>query len=202
MASRYDWARLDPTGRATPGNTPESGNTDDMRLVASLIAAATATLLSGCITIVVPPGGATPVPSETLEIPLEPGPALSSDCGGQPVVLDNTSLSYVLTGDCPSVTVQGQDIEATVPDVATLTLAGDRLHVEATSVESLTIGGNDNVVGGTTFGSVQLNGDRNTVDASGEVGAVSVGGNDNTVAAASVGSIADSGARNLIGARP
>jgi hypothetical protein len=125
-----------------------------------------------------------------------------TDCGGAPVTLSGADLDFVLTGDCPSVTVNGtgNDIDTERATVGALQLGGDRNELDATGIQSLTLGGQENDVDADSIQRLTLNGDRNEVEVRTGLGAVTVSGNDNVVTAAQLGSVTDNGQRNRIAA--
>lgn len=163
------------------------------RLLAPVILAAAAFVLSGCV--VLPPfgggPGSTPIPGETL-IPVDP-----DACDSGTLRLDQPGEYRI--GDCDELEIAGQGIEVIAGELGTVTLRGDSIELAASLIASLSIEGQENEVDATAIGSVDIRGDRNEVDSSGDVGAVTIAGNHNEVSyAGQVGAVDDSGDRNEV----
>lgn len=124
-----------------------------------------------------------------------------TDCGGQAVTLTTATLSYTLTGDCPSVTVEGDGITVNGPAVAALEIKGSSNVITLSSVGPVTIGGQDNSVAAQTVDTFAITGDRNRIDSASTVTGGSFAGNENQVHAPSgIGTVTDTGAGNTAGA--
>ncbi len=120
-------------------------------------------------------------------------------CAAGDIVLDHPSTSYVLTGSCRRVSVEGADISVRATTIRELVLRGDRAHVIADAIGSLDLRGQDNAIATQSIGGLVIRGDRNGVDSDGDVARVSIEGNDNVVSAlGAVGPTDDDGARNAV----
>lgn len=164
-------------------------------LTAIPLLGATALLLAGCVTVPVPvdrdttdssdPDVATPPTSEAI------------DCNGNEMLINEPGTEVELRGDCPSVRIEGADIEVDGDTIGTLTLRGDRIDVEFDDVDDISIEGHDNSVEVNRGGDVTIRGDRNEVDAD-SLGVVSISGFDNEIDADDIVSVEDNGERNTI----
>ncbi|GAA1961300.1 hypothetical protein GCM10009816_23930 [Microbacterium aquimaris] len=167
--------------------------------------------LSGCTTetVVQLPEEPTFVeasPSSTDEprvVEEQDGAAAAIDCAGGPIeVPSGTTTGVEVTGECPTVTIRGNDltVDMTGAVVDDVVVRADRVTVYASDVRSLSIDGYDTVVDLDRVADVAVSGDRNTVRAAGGIDAVSVDGDDNILRAETgIGLIDDAGERNTIG---
>ncbi len=77
-------------------------------------------------------------PTSTQAVPA------TTDCGNAPITLN---ASATLTGTCPSVLVEGENLVVNGPDVAALEIRGSGDTVSLGNVTTVTISGQTNVVG-------------------------------------------------------
>ncbi len=165
--------------------------------------------LSGCTTETVvrlpeEPTFAEASPSSTDEPRVvEEGDAAAIDCAGGPIeVLSGATTGVEVAGECPTVTIRGNDltVDMTGAVVDDVVVRADRVTVHASDVRSLSIDGYDTVVDLDRVADVAVSGDRNTVRAAGGIDAVSVDGDDNIIRAETgIDLIDDAGERNTIG---
>jgi hypothetical protein len=187
-----------------------------LRALAPAVLLACAALLSGCITINVPDDLPTQAPLTAAPAPgahtVDPSPGPDDDdpleqdvldCAGEPVQVQTGTGPQILQGDCPAVTIDGNDarVHLVDADVGSLVVRGDRLDIAVGNVGTLEIGGQDSQLVAVVIGAVVIRGDRNMVDVSDDVESATVNGNDNVVTARSIASIAVSGGGNQVGNR-
>ena len=128
------------------------------RALLALTGIAAAFALAGCI--VVPP----PTPDRDDDRDREPAGSSDIECGTDGVVLNEAGATYRLSGDCDSVTIEGQDISVAADAIGVLDIRGDRNEAEfSADLGSLVIAGNDNEVGANAIGQTSDSGDRNRV---------------------------------------
>lgn len=118
-------------------------------------------------------------------------------CTTADVELDQPGVTYTLTGDCGTVTVQGADITLNAQSIGVLEISGDQMTIETGSLGTLEVRGNENTLSADQVGVMSFSGDRNVLTAN-QVGTVTLMGNDNSVTADQVGAVDDSGERNLV----
>ena len=138
--------------------------------------AASALILSGCVTVVLPDNDrddTTPV-AEDLDNRTE-----LSCTPGEELLLNNPSTLYTISGPCEDVTVEGTDLIVRAEKIENLVLRGDRNLIEADEIESVEISGQDNTVTADEIDEVGIAGDRNTVKSDKHIDDVDVSGNDN-----------------------
>ena len=140
--------------------------------------AASALVLSGCVTVVVPDNDrddTTPV-AEDLDNRTE-----LSCSPGEEILLNNPSTLYTISGPCEDVTVEGTDLIVRAEQIEKLVLRGDRNLIEAKSIESVEISGQDNTVAADTIDEVEIAGDRNAIRSDERIDEndIDVSGNDN-----------------------
>ena len=141
--------------------------------------AASALVLSGCVTVVVPDDDdrddTTPV-AEDLDNRTD-----VSCSPGEELLLNNPSTLYTISGPCEDVTVEGTDLIVRAEQIEKLVLRGDRNLVEAESIESVEISGQDNTVNADEIDEVEIAGDRNTIQSDDRIDDddIDVSGNDN-----------------------
>ena len=138
--------------------------------------AASALILSGCVTVVVPDDDrddTTPV-AEDLDNRTD-----VSCTPGEELLLNNPSTLYTISGPCDDVTVEGTDLIVRAEQIENLVLRGDRNLIEADEIESVEISGQDNTVTADEIDEVEIAGDRNTVKSDKHIDDVDVSGNDN-----------------------
>jgi hypothetical protein len=123
--------------------------------------AASALVLSGCVTVVVPDDNRadnrTPV-AEDLDNRTE-----LSCSPGEELLLNSPSTLYTISGPCDEVTVEGTDLIVRAEQIDQLVLRGDRNLVEADSIDEVEISGQSNIVEADEIGEVEINGDRNSI---------------------------------------
>ncbi len=140
--------------------------------------AASALVLSGCVTVVVPENDrddTTPV-AEDLDNRTE-----LSCSPGEEVLLNSPSTLYTISGPCDEVTVEGTDLIVRAEQVDTLVVRGDRNLIEAESIDAVEISGQDNTVTAGEIDAVDIAGDRNAIRSDERIndGDIDVSGNDN-----------------------
>ena len=141
--------------------------------------AASALVLSGCVTVVIPDDNdrddTTPV-AEDLDNRTD-----VSCSPGEELLLNNPSTLYTISGPCEDVTVEGTDLIVRAEQIEDLVLRGDRNLVEAKSIESVEISGQDNTVTADQVDEVEIAGDRNAIRTDERIddGDIDVSGNDN-----------------------
>ncbi|MDZ8172340.1 DUF3060 domain-containing protein [Microbacterium xanthum] len=128
--------------------------------------------------------------------------APSVACEGDPLeVAGREDPSVTVTGDCPVLTVRGNDliVDASLATVGELAIRADRVAIDAGPTGTLVMDGYDNDVEVGSVASVTVAGDRNTVRAGGSIETVSVRGDDTTVRTESgIDRVEDTGERNSI----
>jgi hypothetical protein len=182
------------------------------------ILVAVAAVLTGCGVVAGPrqtvlpePPSAVPQTSAatpTPALPSTPVPSAPSAadgavvCGGGSTDISGADQEFVLTGDCPSVTIGGAGlrVDASQAALGVVQLSGDRNELRAADISTLSVGGQDNIVDARMLSTVALNGDRNALTAAGFT-ALTVSGNDNSVRADSQGAVTDNGQRNTVTGR-
>lgn len=199
---------LGPSARSSYRDWMSSFRRSARSVLATASLTATALALAGCLTVNIPASGPAdeaispvPFPSLTDDGRTRLPDDATQDCAGQPVTIAAEAGAADLTGDCPSVTVNGADrhVDLSGAAVGELILRGDRIEVDAGVLGTLEIGGQDNEVTASTIGGVSIRGDRNEVSATGQIGSVMISGNDNDVDAQLVGSVEVSGGGNEVG---
>ena len=141
--------------------------------------AASALVLSGCVTVVVPDDDdrddTTPV-AEDLDNRTD-----VSCSPGEELLLNSPSTLYTISGPCEDVIVEGTDLIVRAEQIEDLVLRGDRNLVEAKSIESVEISGQDNTVTADQVDEVEIAGDRNAIRTDERIddGDIDVSGNDN-----------------------
>lgn len=97
------------------------------------------------------------------------GAGATYDCGEDPVVnILHDGGTYVITGDCRQINIDGNNVRVTVDDVDQLSLNGNGNAIKAAAVDTILINGDNNSVRWTTAKSghrptVAANGDGNSV---------------------------------------
>jgi hypothetical protein len=100
---------------------------------------------------------------------------------GEPVVLNGHSRSFVLTGSCGAVTVNGEGIRVRLARAASLDIRGDSSSVTVDSrIGSALVGGDGVMLAADSIGSIMLTGHHNSVTAP-ALGSVTVQGDRNVV---------------------
>ena len=141
--------------------------------------AASALVLSGCVTVVVPP---EPADDDRTPVADELDNRTDVSCSpGEELLLNTPSTLYTVTGPCEDVVVEGTDLIVRLEQVEDLVIRGDRNLVEAVSIESVEISGQDNTVRADEVDDVEIAGDRNTVESDKPIDDKDVSGNDNRV---------------------
>ena len=140
--------------------------------------AASALILSGCVTVVVPDDDrddSTPV-AEDLDNRTE-----ISCSPGEELLLNEPSTLYTVSGPCEDVTVEGTDLIVRAEQIEDLVLRGDRNLVEADSIDSVEVSGQDNTITADEIDEVEIAGDRNAIRTDERIddGDIDVSGNDN-----------------------
>ena len=75
------------------------------------------------------------------------GPGAIYDCGEDPVVnILHNGGTYVITGACTQINIEGSDVRLTVDDVDQLSVNGDGNTIKAAEVETILINGDKNSV--------------------------------------------------------
>ena len=162
-------------------------------LIAVSAAVLLAFSLSGCITIQLP-GGGTPVtaPDDNNKN------SQVLTCSDDEQITE--SGSYVLEGACPSVTIEGVDIDVEADTVVQLIIRGDRNSVDVDRLSDVTVSGTSNEVEAPSAAQVEIAGDRNKVDVDEGIEALVINGNDNDIEVGTeITTVSDSGERNIIG---
>lgn len=85
--------------------------------------ATAAALLAGSLLAVAPPAQA----------------AVAVQCNGSPVVLEESTETYVLSGECTTVTVTGSNVNATMPAAAKLVVKGSNVKVTSGRLGKVTV---------------------------------------------------------------
>jgi hypothetical protein len=138
-----------------------------------------------------------PVEAEPVEAtPLTPGPRSSTDCAGQPVVLAHHRSEFRLTGDCPSVRVEGNDMDVLARDIGTLTVVGRGNEVRASAVTSATLQGRGNEIAARSVGELVIIGNSNDAEVRGPIDSVVVDGSRNDVTGRPLGAVVNNGRFN------
>ena len=139
--------------------------------------AASAIILSGCVTVVVPDDNSRDDTTPTVD---ELDNRTDVSCTpGEELLLNEPSTLYTVSGPCEDVTVEGTDLIVRFEQIESLVIRGDRNLVEGLSVESVEISGQDNTVNADSVEEVEIAGDRNTVSSDKKIDDTEVTGNDN-----------------------
>jgi hypothetical protein len=161
-------------------------------LIAVSAAVLLAFSLSGCITIQLP-GGGTPVTA-----PDDNDNSQVVTCSEDEQITQ--SGSYVLEGACPSVTIEGVDIDVEADTIVQLIIRGDRNSVDVDRLSDVTVSGTSNEVEAPSAAQVEIAGDRNKVDVDEGIDALVINGNDNDIEVGTeITTVSDGGERNRIG---
>jgi len=172
-----------------------------MKLIpASAVALAALLALSGCITVQVPPSGSAPSAAASAEgeESLRPAPGAVVDCDSRPVLLNQAGATYRLSGNCGTVTIEGQDITVDLDGAAVVEIRGDRVSIDADMIGALSLSGQNNSVDADSADSATVAGDRNDLELD-SIGSLTIDGNDNRVDTDQpIGTVADNGSRNLV----
>lgn len=97
------------------------------------------------------------------------GPGATYDCTEDPIVnILHDGGTYVITGECQQINVDGNNVRVTVEDVGQLALNGNGNAIKAVAVDTILINGDKNSVRWTKAKSgheptVAANGDGNAV---------------------------------------
>lgn len=141
--------------------------------------AASAIILSGCVTVVVPDDNGTDDTTPRVE---ELDSRTDVSCTpGEELLLNAPSTLYTVSGPCEDVTVEGTDLIVRFEQIENLVIRGDRNLVEGLSIESVEISGQDNTVTADSVEEVEVAGDRNTVSSDQKIDDTDVTGNDNDI---------------------
>ena len=141
--------------------------------------AASAIILSGCVTVVVPDDNDTDDTTPRVE---ELDNRTDVSCTpGEELLLNAPSTLYTVSGPCEDVTVEGTDLIVRFEQIENLVIRGDRNLVEGLSIESVEISGQDNTVTADSVEEVEVSGDRNTVLSDQKIDDTDVTGNDNDI---------------------
>jgi hypothetical protein len=140
-----------------------------------------------------PTEGGLPTPRPNV-----PGDAL--DCGGATLIVTTETPSALVTGECPTLRVEGDgiQIDASGATIGTLSLAGDNIAIRTADLTTATLQGNQSTVVSNAIASLTVRGDGNGVTTVGDIDSVEVQGNGNVISAATVGTVDQSGERNEI----
>ena len=165
--------------------------------------------LSACITVNVPPRSDSPNAPAASNPPVTNGSddddfanAVTMPCIEDDIVLSGLTAPTIVTGDCDSVTLEGNNANVRIEKTASLTMRGDGNDVDVAEVNTVLINGQDNDVDVTTSGItvVEIAGDDNSVGTRGDIGAVVVNGNENDIEfAGKLGEKAENGTGNTFG---
>jgi len=140
--------------------------------------AASALVLSGCVTVVAPDRGR----DDDRPIADELDNRSDVRCvPGEELLLNDPSTLYTVIGPCEDLTVEGTDLVIRVEEVENLVIRGDRNLVEGREIESVEISGQDNTVKAEVIDDVEIAGDRNAVESDEPIDDADVSGNDNDV---------------------
>ena len=184
--------------------------------IAVVITAACAAGLSGCLvtpidapdtpTLTAAPRTPTSTPSPKPRTTPTPAPTQVSgatDCGGQAVTINASSRQLSVTGTCPLVEIDGNDLDVALAGatVDRVVIRGDRVKIAAADLGSVQIGGQDDQVDAASLGALEIRGDRNRVGVDRGLGAVTIGGNANDVLAGSIGAVTVQGQGNQVRSR-
>jgi len=141
--------------------------------------AASAIILSGCVTVVVPDDNSRDDTTPTVdELDNRTDVSCTPD---EELLLNEPSTLYTVSGPCEDVTVEGTDLIVRFEQIENLVIRGDRNLVEGIGVESVEISGQDNTVNADSVEEVEIAGDRNTVSSDKKIDDTDVTGNDNDV---------------------
>jgi hypothetical protein len=139
--------------------------------------AASALILSGCVTVVVPDDNSRDDTTPTVD---ELDNRTDVSCTpGEERFLNEPSTLYTVSGPCEDVTVEGTDLIVRFEQIENLVIRGDRNLVEGLGIESVAISGQDNTVTADSVEEVEIAGDRNTVSSHKKIDDTDVTGNDN-----------------------
>ena len=141
--------------------------------------AASALVLSGCVTIVAPDDSDTDDQTPVVE-DLDNRTDVSCT-PGEELLLNEPSTLYTVSGPCEDVTVEGTDLIVRFETIDNLVIRGDRNLAEGLGIESVEISGQDNTVKADSVEDVEIAGDRNTVASDKKIDDTDVSGNDNEV---------------------
>lgn len=156
-------------------------------ILGTTVMAAAALALSGCITINVPaPNGGNGQPS-------------SQDvaCKAAALVLKESDTSYVLTGDCDEVSIEGQNITVAADSIDQLDISGDGMLVTVQEFGTLDINGQENAVQSGDGGNAVITGDRNKLSVTNDLDVLNINGNENSIKVDGfIANVRDNGDRN------
>jgi len=165
-----------------------------------------AVVLTGCITVNVPdrsePTGApAPAPVQTHDDDDDFANAVTTPCAGDDITLSDLTGPVIITGDCPSVTIEGSNFDVRIEKTGSLTIRGDDNDVDVVDASAVMISGQDNDVDVTRSGItlVEIAGNDNSVSTPGDIDGAVVNGNDNDLEYATLGERAENGTGNSFG---
>jgi len=178
--------------------------------VAASIALVLAASLSGCLTINLPPEGPETIRSSNTAFPT---PQNNDDddetedvlCIEEDVVLNMPDVDYVVTGDCDSVTIEGEGVDATIVATKSLVVRGNDNDVQALELGSILVNGQGNSVEVTVTSQItkiEIAGNDNDIETLGSIIDIVFNGSDNEVDyIGNVDKLADNGSNNRVGPR-
>jgi len=154
-------------------------------ILGTTVMAAAALSLSACITINVPaPGGDQPSSQDVA-------------CKAAPLVLKESDSSYVLTGDCDDVSIEGQNITVAAESIDQLDISGDGMLVTVQEFGTLSINGQENAVQSGDGGDAVITGDRNKLSVTNDLDVLNINGNENSIKVDGfIANVRDNGDRN------
>ena len=160
--------------------------------------------LSACITVNVPPRpDATNPPAATNGSGDDDfANAVTMPCIEDDIVLSGLTAPTIVTGDCDSVTLEGNNANVRIEKTASLVIRGDDNDVDVVEVGTVLINGQDNDIEVTQSGItvVEIAGNDNSVSTLGDIGGVVINGNENDIEfAGTLGEKAENGTGNTFG---
>jgi hypothetical protein len=150
------------------------------RAALTTLLAASAILLTGCVTVVVPDNDRDDDAARVEQLDNRTDVGCSPD---EELLLNNPSTLYTVTGDCDEIVIEGTDLVVRIESADSVVIRGDRNLVEATSIDEVEISGQDNTVKADEIDDVEIAGDRNTVESAKKIDDMDIdaSGNDNVV---------------------
>ena len=140
--------------------------------------AASAILLTGCVTVVVPDNDRDDDAPRVEELDNRTDVGCGPD---EELLLNNPSTLYTVTGDCDEIVIEGTDLIVRLESADSVVIRGDRNLVEAKQIDQVEISGQDNTVKADEIEDVEIAGDRNTVTSEKPIDDQDVSGNENSV---------------------
>ena len=160
--------------------------------------------LSACITVNVPsrPDATNPPAATNGSSDDDFANAVTMPCSADGITLSELTAPVIVSGECPSVTIEGSNFDVRIEKTASLTIRGDDNDVDVDEVGTIIVNGQDNDVDVTQSGItvVEIAGNDNSVSTRGDIGGVVINGNENDIEfAGTLGEKAENGTGNTFG---